>query len=80
MIELDAKLERPETTPHTLSRRRLSTLRGRIGWKIHDGSEARPMLVSICPMDRRSYWRRVDGDMDKDPQFQLEREEKESHG
>ena len=69
MSELDSKLE---TVRHTegRARRRLSTLRECAGYD--GGEEKRPERVTICPMDERTTWRRVDGDRDADPLYELE--------
>lgn len=69
MSELESKLERVRTSEGR-ARRRLSTLRACAGYD--GGTAKRPGRVSICPMDKPSTWRRVDGDNDKDPMYEKE--------
>jgi hypothetical protein len=71
MSEMASKLERVQLHDGR-ARRRLSTLRACAGFAVLSGTEKRPERVTICPMDRPTTWRRVDGDMDKDAFYEVE--------
>lgn len=74
---LDEKLEQGATHSGR-AQRKLSSLTGCAGFRVESGTAKRPTLCSICPADRRTYWRRVDGTTEADALYELEREERET--
>jgi hypothetical protein len=61
MSSLEEKLAEPELLPGARARRTLDTLRCCRGYQVLAGSEARPVRVSITPMDETTVWVRVPG-------------------
>jgi hypothetical protein len=59
MSTLEEKLERSLPTTGEAARRKLSSLEPRLGYRVERADKDGPSLVSIQPMDIRTYWRRV---------------------
>lgn len=49
----------PLPSTSTPARRSLASLRCARGYRVHQEDGGKPVLVSVCPMDVRTWWQRV---------------------
>lgn len=77
MSTLAEKLDQERSSSLTSRARcKLSFLQGRSGYRVEQEDKKGPILVSVCPMETRYYWRLVRADGKKDAIMELEREER----
>lgn len=59
---VEEKLARPAQSVDAVARRSIASLRQARGYRVEEGNSASPRLVSIQPMEERSFWARESTD------------------